>query len=177
MRAPQDDPPRRLRSWRLPSWPVRGWRAAGPVLRLLAPWLLAVAASVALFLGWYGVSGTPVPAKQLPYLVSGGLTGVALMVLAAAAFATGDVRRRLADLDRVERKIDSLYALLTEELAAVPAAEPGGLVALDRGTSYHLAGCRLVTGKPAARPVAPEDVATRGLRPCRLCDPPATAAA
>lgn len=153
-------------------------RLAARLAARLAPWVLTVSGAVALFLAWYGVSGTPVPAKQLPYLVSGGLTGVGLIVLAAAAFATDDVRRRLAEMQQTARKVDALYALLTEELstASAPSVVPAGLVALERGASYHLPGCRLVAGKPAARPVPPDEVRSRGLTPCRLCDPPAVAA-
>src|SRR5690349_19092418 len=83
-------------------------------MRPVAGPLFALLGAVALFLGWYGVSGTPVPAKQLPYLVSGGLTGVALVVLAAAFFATEDVRRQLTELRDVAAKVDRLYDLLTE---------------------------------------------------------------
>jgi hypothetical protein len=144
------------------------WSAVRPFLG----WVLALLGAVALFLGWYGVSGTPVPAKQLPYLVSGGLTGVALVVLAAAFFATDDVRRRFADLERMERKVDALYELLTEDEPVVTTAAATALLALDSGTSYHLPDCRLVVGKAAAHALRSSDVTTRGLAPCRVCDPP-----
>jgi hypothetical protein len=140
-----------------------------PARQLLA-WALAALGVVALFLGWWGVSGTALTAKQIPYVVSGGLTGTCLLVLAAAAFASDDVGRRLDRLDEVERKVDQLYRLLTDEAAAPEAVV--ALVALDGGTSYHLPTCRLVHGKPAAHAVDIETAAARGLRPCRLCDPP-----
>lgn len=148
----------------------RVWSRVRPALG----WLLALLGALALFLGWYGVSGTAVPAKQLPYLVSGGLTGVALVVLAAALFAADDVRRRFAHLERVERKVDELYALLTEEDTG-PTTD-GTYVAVDGGTSFHVAGCRLVLGKPTARELSRRDVVTSGLAPCRVCDPPAVVA-
>lgn len=137
-------------------------------LRPLVGWLLALAGAIALFLGWYGVSGTAIPAKQVPYLVSGGLTGVALIVVAAAAFATDDVRRQLQGLEAVERRVAELYALLTEEPAAV---EPAGQVALPSGTTFHRVDCRLVRDRPDAVPVPALVVVERGLQPCRLCDP------
>jgi membrane protein implicated in regulation of membrane protease activity len=147
----------------------RLWSVVRPVLA----WSLALLGALALFLGWYGVSGTAVPAKQLPYLVSGGLTGVALVVLAAAVFAADDVRRRFAHLDRVERKVDELYALLTEEDLAPPTE---GYVAVEGGTSFHVPSCRLVLGKATTRELSRRDVVTSGLAPCRVCDPPAVVA-
>jgi hypothetical protein len=147
------------------------WSAVRPVLGVL----LTLLGALALFLGWYGVSGTPVPAKQMPYLVSGGLTGVALVVLAAAFFATEDVRRRFAHLERMERKVDALYDLLTEEVHAERMVDVP-LVALASGTSYHRPECRLVTGK-AGTGVNQDEVAARGLSPCRVCDPPRIPAA
>jgi hypothetical protein len=148
----------------------RLWSAVRPVLG----WLLALLGAVALFLGWYGVSGTAVPAKQLPYLVSGGLTGVALVVLAAAVLAADDVRRRFAHLERVEARVEALYALLTEEVRD-PVLE-GTYLAVDGGRSFHAPGCRLVQGKATARELSRGEVLTSGLAPCRVCDPPAVPA-
>ena len=149
-------------------------RRVWSVVRPFLGWLLALLGALALFLGWYGVSGTAVPAKQLPYLVSGGLTGVALVVLAAAFFAADDVRRRFAHLERVERKVDELYALLTEADDEPPST--GAYVAVDGGASFHLPSCRLVLGKDTAHELDRREVLTSGLAPCRVCDPPAVVA-
>jgi hypothetical protein len=140
-----------------------------PPGRQLLGWTLAGLGALALGLGWWGVSGTALTAKQVPYVVSGGLTGTCLLVLAAAAFAADDIGRRMDRLDEVERKIDRLYQLLTEE-APSPAVDD--LVALAGGRSYHRPGCRLVEGKAGAEPIDVAGVAERGLAPCRLCDPP-----
>ncbi|MDQ1703788.1 MAG: hypothetical protein QOF18_154 [Frankiaceae bacterium] len=153
------------------------WASVRPVFG----WLLAVLGAVALFLGWYGVSGQALTAKQLPYLVSGGLTGIALVILAAVVLATDDIRRELARVSELERKINDLYALFAADLAApAPAAgsppAPVGdgkhvFVALPAGSSFHRPDCALVANK---RDVAAVDAATvrrRGLRPCRVCDP------
>jgi len=144
-------------------------------------WVLAALGALALFLGWYGVSGESLTAKQLPYLVSGGLTGIALVVVASAFLATEDVRRQLSQVDDLRRKVDDLYALFVEDLAApVAASEAGttvapsrGVVALPVGTSYHRSDCNLVTGKSEAASVDAKAVRARKLRPCRICNPPA----
>ena len=141
-----------------------------PPARQLLGWTLAGLGALALGLGWWGVSGTALTAKQIPYVVSGGLTGTCLLFLAAACFAADDIGRRMGRLDEVERKVDRLYRLLTED-APVAAASDEGLVALTGGRSYHRPGCRLVEGKPGAAAVDSASVAERGLTPCRLCDP------
>ncbi len=146
------------------------WSAVRPVLG----WVLVALGALALFLGWWGVSGQALTAKQLPYVVSGGLTGVALVIMAGVFLATDDVRQQLARLDRLERKVDALYALFT---AADTGEEPTGRrVALPSGTSFHRVDCALVAGKDEASEVDDETIRTRGLHPCRVCDPTAPAA-
>ena len=154
------------------------WSAVRPVVG----WVLAALGALALFLGWYGVSGESLTSKQLPYLVSGGLTGIALVVVASALLATEDIRRQLSQVDHLQRKVDDLYALFVEDLAAqapVSAAAPDGpttaetVVALPAGSSYHRADCALAVGKAAAAVVDARTIRARKLRPCRVCDPPA----
>lgn len=155
------------------------WSAVRPVLG----WVLAGLGALALFLGWYGVSGESLTAKQLPYLVSGGLTGIALVVVASAFLATEDIRRQLSQVDDLQRKVDDLYALFVEDLAAprhAPTAvgtapDVGSVVALPAGSSYHRPDCALVAGKSEAAGVDARALRARGLRPCRVCEPPAVA--
>jgi hypothetical protein len=148
------------------------WSAIRPVLG----WVLAALGALALFLGWYGVSGESLTAKQLPYLVSGGLTGIALVIVASAFLATEDVRRQLSQVDDLRRKVDDLYALFVEDLAGsvqtTSAAAADAVLALPVGTSYHRPECNLVTGKAQAAAVDGRAVRARKLRPCRVCDPP-----
>jgi hypothetical protein len=149
------------------------WTTARPYVG----WVLAVLGALALLLGWWGVSGEALTAKQLPYLVSGGLTGVALIVLAAVFLGTDDVRRQLARVTELERKVDELHALFVAELDAAPAKSvaqaphDGAVLALPSGTSYHRPDCALVAGKTDAAPVTTAAISRRSLRPCRVCDP------
>lgn len=148
------------------------WRWVWSAVRPVLGWVLVALGALALFLGWWGVSGQSLTAKQLPYVVSGGLTGVALVILAGVFLATDDVRQQLARLDRLERKVDDLYALF---VAADAPAEDGASrrVALPSGSSFHRPGCALVAGKDGAAEVDDATIEARGLRPCRVCDPPA----
>jgi hypothetical protein len=165
------------------------WRWVAGSARPYIGWVLAGLGALSLFLGWYGVSGESLTAKQLPYLVSGGLTGIGLVIIAAVFLATDDVRRQMHRLDEMERKVDDLYSLLVLDAPSPTDAEPEpapqtrrgagtrspGLVALPTGSSYHRPDCALVTGKANATRVDARAIRTRSLRPCRVCDPPAPA--
>src|SRR4051812_46450936 len=90
------------------------WKSIRPVVG----WGLALAGAVALFVGWWGVSGQTLTSKQIPYLVSAGLTGVALFIMAGVFLATDDIRRQFDRIGDLERKVDDLYALFAADLAA-----------------------------------------------------------
>jgi hypothetical protein len=161
------------------------WRWVWSAVRPLVGWLLALLGAVALFLGWWGVSGEALTAKQIPYLVSGGLTGIALVIMAAVVLATDDVRRELGRMTELERKIDELYALFVADMAgtdmagadgaataaSTPVTSASAVVALPAGASYHRPDCALVVGKSDVSTVDRKLVGTRSLRPCRVCDP------
>lgn len=82
------------------------WRQAAGAVALIA-------GVIAVFVAWFGVSGTLDPGKQMPYLVSGGLGGAALIAVGMTLFlslehaqdraALGEVLDRL---EALERRID-----------------------------------------------------------------------
>jgi hypothetical protein len=63
----------------------RAWLIAGLVLPVLGV--------IAIGIGWWGASGTKYPAEQLPYVISGGLLGVGLIVAGAALFVRYSMTR------------------------------------------------------------------------------------
>ena len=81
--------------------------------------VLVVGGVVALLAGWIGVSGTVLAYRQIPYVVSGGLVGLTLIVLGVGAWLS-------ADLHDEWRKLDHLEELLgeTQEPIAPPAPAP-----------------------------------------------------
>lgn len=143
--------------------------------RLLAAAVLGVLAAVALTLGWYGVSGQVLVAKQLPYLVSGGLVGVACVIVAAMLLGAEVVRGELARLERVEILVGELHAALLEVTSGprpmLVAGAPADVLAVASGSTFHRPGCPLLEGKRDATPVSGEERERRQLRPCRVCDP------
>ena len=158
------------------------WGWVWSSIRPIVGWLLAAGGAVALFVGWWGISGEALTAKQIPYLVSAGLTGVALFILSGVFLATDDIRRQFKQIEDLQRKVDDLYALFAADLASVDsepaavAADPATYVALPAGSSYHRSDCALVAGKSEAAAVNAAAVRDRGLSPCRVCSPERPAA-
>ncbi|CAN5849428.1 hypothetical protein BH24ACT3_BH24ACT3_09550 [soil metagenome] len=54
---------------------------------------LPVIGVVVILIGWYGASGTTVESEQLPYVISGGLLGLALVVAGGALFVRYSLSR------------------------------------------------------------------------------------
>jgi hypothetical protein len=86
---------------KLGTWLRLGWD------RTAALTLIALGA-IALVLGWVGVSGEAFPAKQLPYVVSGGIAGVFILGLGALFWLSGDLRDEWTKLDRIEDALNRL---------------------------------------------------------------------
>ncbi|HVX70837.1 MAG TPA: hypothetical protein VHA79_14225 [Mycobacteriales bacterium] len=151
------------------AWLVEG-------IRPYLGWVLYAAAAIALFIGWWGVSGTALVAKQLPYIASAGLIGVVLITVGNRVFMTNDLRRDSGRLDRLEQMVAELHAVLlarTDAVAdAAPATAAGGkpFRAVPRGTSYHLPECSMVQGKDTLG-ISRGEVSSRSLKPCRMCHP------
>lgn len=92
--------------------PRRLWGALGESIRPWAGWITAVVGIVALTLGYLGVSREILVAKQLPYVVSGGLAGIALVFIGGVLLGTQDVRRQGQRLEVLERQVQDLHDVL-----------------------------------------------------------------
>lgn len=169
---------------------VRALRVPRAGISVNDRWLLYVGGTllplglVLVILGWQGASHTVLTFEQIPYMISGGLLGLALVFaggfLYFAYWMTLMVREnRLmrADLVSVLGRME-----LVMKDAALPASTPRtarsaatpavGLVATKTGTMVHRADCVAVQNRDNLRPVT---AATKGLAACALCDPLADA--
>ncbi len=72
----------------------------------------AVAALVigvlALILGYVGISGTGFSAEQMLYIVSGGITGLFCLGIAATLYLSADLRDEWRKLDDIEQRLAAL---------------------------------------------------------------------
>jgi hypothetical protein len=100
------------------------WRWVGRATRPWVGWVLIGIGALLVLLGYLGVSRESIVAKQIPYVVSGGLGGVLLCVLGAYFLATQELRKDSGRLDRLESMVIELRdALVGEPLP--PTQEPG----------------------------------------------------
>lgn len=88
--------------------------------RLAAVALTAVG-GIVLLVGWIGTASAVHPAQQLPYIISGGLGGLALVGLGAALWLSSDLADEWTKLDLIESALSRLVdAEGTEVAVAVP---------------------------------------------------------
>jgi hypothetical protein len=154
---------------------VSALRARGGRREMDDRWLLIVGGLflplgiVLILLGWAGVSRNVIVYAQLPYLVSGGLLGLALVVVGGFLYftywQTVSVRESRTHHEESQKVLLRIEALL----AGGGAADLSGpLVATPTGTQLHRATCAAVQGRTDARIVEPN---APGLTACLMCKP------
>lgn len=62
--------------------------------------------AIAILLGYRGVAGTPFPAEQIPYVISGAVVGIALIGIGLTSWLSADLRDEWRKLDRIEHLLD-----------------------------------------------------------------------
>jgi hypothetical protein len=87
-------------------------------------WFLIASGFAAIGGGWAGVQSTPVVAVQLSYLVSGGLVGVALVMVGVGLLRQDDLRVIRAAVEELRDRLDDLPEDLAHELRLTEAGGP-----------------------------------------------------
>jgi hypothetical protein len=131
-------------------------------------------------LGWFGASHTGYVFDQIPYMISGGLLGLGLVLVGSFAYFAywltrmfhqqrEQTDRTVAVLERLEARLADL-PLASAGGGAASAGRNGGtqFVATATGTMFHLPDCSVVANRPKLRKVRGDEA---GMDPCRLCDP------
>ncbi|MCW2608289.1 MAG: hypothetical protein JWO60_2982 [Frankiales bacterium] len=140
--------------------------------------VLAAVGLLAVAVGWNGAASQTSVTAQLPYLLSGGMIGLGLVVIGAAVMVVTGARE---DRARLEAKLDQLVdAMSSADLGSGSGARRGGAAPQDlaglvvAGTaSYHVPGCRLVDGREETGYLSPAEARSRMLKACRVCQPDA----
>jgi hypothetical protein len=130
-----------------------------------------------IYFAWNGAAEKDFIQGQFPYLLSGGLGGLGLILCGLTLVATQSFRRDVLSLqDRIEELLLQQQGSSASgpTLSAVPDVEDGVLV--TTGDTYHRGSCRTVRGRAGLDLVTAEDAAARGLTPCRVCRPAAQSA-
>jgi hypothetical protein len=132
-------------------------------------------------LGWIGTSRTVLLFEQIPYLISGGLLGLALVFVGGFVYFTywqtllvresRDHHRELvASLARIEQLLGGRSPggeTVWEPERRQPFAD-SAFVATTTGTMLHRPDCPVVAGRDNLRRVTP---GTPGFEPCKICQP------
>jgi hypothetical protein len=136
-----------------------------------------------IILGWQGAAHGRVDQQQIPYLISGGVLGLAFVIVGGFFFWAHWLYRmydqaELHHLERMrvsaEQHQDLMRALGERGVTAAPAASAGAgasaaYVATASGTNFHNPDCPIVSGRPGLRRLTAAQAT--GMKPCRICEP------
>ena len=132
---------------------------------------------IAIFLGWYGVAHTKYQYDQLPYVVSGGLLGLALVFLGGFLYFGAWLARIGTEQRESARQLTDAMLLLVDVVGkqgGVAAADrahdetSGELVLAGNGSTVHRRDCPLINHRDDLRPVTGNE---SDLGTCRVCRP------
>jgi hypothetical protein len=133
-------------------------------------------------LAWLGASHTVLLFEQIPYMISGGLLGLALVFIGGFIYFTYWQTLLVREGRDQSRRVEELLVRIESHLAsAADQAEPPSLpsrarsttasprlLATPTGTMLHRSTCQVVAGRSELRRVT---LGTAGFEPCRLCRP------
>ena len=187
------EPATRARAPELPD-PALFWRWVHRATRPVWGWTLVGVGFLLVLIGYLGVSREALVAEQLPYLISGGIGGIALVGFGAMLVGTEDLKRTQERIDHLERLVDDLHAVLLTRQDAPALGELSSangevddpeaavdprrtrFLALPQGQTFHRPDCSMIQGKHQAEQVTAAVARRRGLKPCRLCEPASASA-
>ncbi len=146
-------------------------KALGSNWRLVTTLGLLGCGVVFVMLGWYGAANTNIITEQVPYLISGGLLGLGLIIVAGIMAASAASDREVAELRREIARIASSAGGTNGSVATSPHVAMNGsrVFTLPGGRSYHEPGCPILEGKDGIEELQPATAAGAGLAPCKLC--------
>lgn len=124
------------------------------------------------FLGWNGAASRDRVPAQFPYLISGGIAGLCLVVVGVGMIVVQAHRSDRAKLQASLAELADAVERLArpQAVGGAPATAANGMVVAG-GAAYHRATCRLVAGREHVELVPVEQAAAAGLSPCRVCKP------
>jgi hypothetical protein len=138
------------------------WNSLGGKLGLL----FCVAGLALIWAGWNGAATYNDIRKQFPYLISGGIAGLALVVIGVGLMV---IQSQRADRVQLEANLTELRLIL-ERMTGVAATNGSSDAALVVAgpNAYHRPGCKLVAGRDLPK-ITAEQATAAGLEPCRAC--------
>ena len=144
------------------------WTASPRVLFVKSFWQLLLGSALitlgiaAIMVGWFGASGTDKVWAQMPYLISGGLLGLALVFAGAALIFAFYLARLNLVTERRFRDLEHALLMRVPLMDCEDVVSSNGhVVASASGTKYHRPDCLLVVNKPKTRAMTAEQASRR----------------
>ena len=143
--------------------------------RYLKVFGLAVCAAgfASIAIGWNGAARLTVVDQQFPFLLSGGVLGIALVLFGVGTLMLAQIKTERQKLARILQGMGGAGGLA--RVAAGPGMAGGdgladGMV-LAGPSTYHRPDCPLIKGRPGLDPITLEEARSQGLAECRVCRP------
>lgn len=130
--------------------------------------LFCLAGLVLIWTGWNGAASYNDIRQQFPYLLSGGIAGLALVVIGVGLMVLQSAR---ADRVQLEANLAELRKIL-DRMTGNPSgngADPSGTMVVAGPSAYHRPGCHLAEGRDGLKSMTEEAARAAGLAPCRTC--------
>ena len=132
---------------------------------------------IAIMLGWYGVAHTKYQYDQLPYVVSGGLLGVGLVMLGGFLYFGAWLAKVANDQRESARQMADTMLVLADLISRQPGtgpaadtlADPGAVPVLaGAGSTVHRRDCALIAHREDLHVITGREA---DLGTCRVCRP------
>jgi hypothetical protein len=126
-----------------------------------------------IFLGWNGAASYDRAESQLPYVISGGVGGLALVVVGVGLLIVQAQRANRASTEANIAELREAVDRLAQAGTSAPRVSGGAgdVIVVASPSSYHRAGCHLIEGRTGLTPIPLPDAEARGLEACRICEP------
>jgi hypothetical protein len=125
-----------------------------------------------IYLGWNGAGSFNDIRQQFPYLISGGIAGLAFVIIGAALLVIEAARAERAELQSTLLELrEALVGIGSGPVSTVALSSATGDVVVAGASSYHRPTCRLVDGREDLDVIDTPTAEERGLAPCRICTP------
>lgn len=133
--------------------------------------VFCVGGLILVWVGWNGAASYDTATQQFPFLLSGGIAGLCLVVIGVGLFIVQSQRAERAALERNLAGLSRILETLVEVTAGVTLPEGEEAFVLAGSSAYHRPACHLVDDHPRLRTMTAELAAGEGLAPCRACEP------
>lgn len=124
-----------------------------------------------MFLGWNGAASYDTPEQQFPWLLSGTVPGLGLVLTGLTLGLVQELRRltaRVIEALRADREVATHEGPYASPVAA-PADGEDHVVAT--ATTFHAPDCEVVAGRTDLTSLDPDTAVTLDLTACRVCEP------